>query len=74
LKRPATGISTLLLHDSYYATRQFHGTTGEACDAAETIAFHFMRAFPVESQQMTQEKIGRFSTFGKIGILPAVKR
>jgi hypothetical protein len=74
LKRSAGGVSTRLDHDSYYAGPHFHGTTSEACDAAETIAFHFMRAFSVGCQQMTHYRISRFLRFGKIGILLTVKR
>jgi hypothetical protein len=41
---------------------------------AESFAFHFMRAFLVESPQMAPQKTGLFPTFGKMGKPLAVKR
>jgi hypothetical protein len=47
---------------------------GREPEVGETVAFHFMRAIPVENRQMTPEKIGVFLTFGKMGNPLAVKR
>jgi hypothetical protein len=46
----------------------------EVRDAAETIAFHFMRAFLVENPKGTPRKLGHFWTFGKMGKTQEVKR
>jgi hypothetical protein len=55
-------------------SRRYHSTTSEACDAAETFAFHFTRAFSVKSQQIAPDNIGLILTSGKMGALLMVKR
>jgi hypothetical protein len=49
-------------------------TTSGLSHIAEVFAFHFMRAFLVESPQMAPQKAGLFLKFGNMGKLPMVKR